>query len=75
MKLASRFEVTPELALRDKVPLAKIGRLLRHGREVEFVRYPREANHGLSRSGPPDLDGSKQRHHARVRDDVVKRRA
>ena len=24
-------------------------------REVEFVRYPREANHGLSRSGPPDL--------------------
>jgi dipeptidyl aminopeptidase/acylaminoacyl peptidase len=25
------------------------------GREVEYVRYPREANHGLSRSGPPDL--------------------
>ena len=25
------------------------------GREAEFVRYPREANHGLSRSGPPDL--------------------
>jgi len=25
------------------------------GREVEFVRYPREANHGLSRTGPPDL--------------------
>ncbi|MBI4553530.1 MAG: S9 family peptidase [Candidatus Latescibacteria bacterium] len=24
-------------------------------REVTFVRYPREANHGLSRSGPPDL--------------------
>jgi len=23
--------------------------------EVELVRYPREANHGLSRSGPPDL--------------------
>lgn len=25
------------------------------GKEVEFIRYPREANHGLSRSGPPDL--------------------
>ncbi|MBN1318589.1 MAG: prolyl oligopeptidase family serine peptidase, partial [Anaerolineales bacterium] len=25
------------------------------GREVVFVRYPRETNHGLSRSGPPDL--------------------
>ncbi len=25
------------------------------GGTVEFVRYPREANHGLSRSGPPDL--------------------
>jgi acylaminoacyl-peptidase len=25
------------------------------GQEVEFIRYPREANHGLSRSGPPDL--------------------
>ena len=25
------------------------------GCEVELVRYPREANHGLSRSGPPDL--------------------
>lgn len=24
-------------------------------KEVEFVRFPREANHGLSRSGPPDL--------------------
>jgi dipeptidyl aminopeptidase/acylaminoacyl peptidase len=24
-------------------------------REVELVRYPREANHGLSRTGPPDL--------------------
>jgi dipeptidyl aminopeptidase/acylaminoacyl peptidase len=24
-------------------------------REVVFVRYPREANHSLSRSGPPDL--------------------
>jgi dipeptidyl aminopeptidase/acylaminoacyl peptidase len=24
-------------------------------REVEFVRYPREANHNLSRGGPPDL--------------------
>src|SRR5439155_16880186 len=24
-------------------------------REVEFVRFPPEANHGLSRSGPPDL--------------------
>jgi dipeptidyl aminopeptidase/acylaminoacyl peptidase len=23
--------------------------------EVELVRYPREANHGLSRGGPPDL--------------------
>lgn len=29
--------------------------LKRLGKEVEFVRYPREANHGLSRSGPPDL--------------------
>jgi dipeptidyl aminopeptidase/acylaminoacyl peptidase len=29
--------------------------LKRLGREVEFVRFPREANHGLSRSGPPDL--------------------
>lgn len=29
--------------------------LMNLGREVEFVRYPREANHGLSRSGPPDL--------------------
>lgn len=29
--------------------------LKRQGREVELVRYPREANHGLSRSGPPDL--------------------
>jgi dipeptidyl aminopeptidase/acylaminoacyl peptidase len=29
---------------------------LRHlKREVEFVRFPAEANHGLSRSGPPDL--------------------
>jgi dipeptidyl aminopeptidase/acylaminoacyl peptidase len=25
------------------------------GKEVELVRYPREANHGLSRGGPPDL--------------------
>jgi len=25
------------------------------GKEVEFIRYPREANHGLSRGGPPDL--------------------
>jgi dipeptidyl aminopeptidase/acylaminoacyl peptidase len=25
------------------------------GREVEFVRFSREANHGLSRGGPPDL--------------------
>lgn len=25
------------------------------GKEVEFIRFPREANHGLSRSGPPDL--------------------
>lgn len=29
--------------------------LKRLGKQVEFVRYPREANHGLSRSGPPDL--------------------
>ena len=29
--------------------------LRRQGKEVEFVRYPREANHGLSRGGPPDL--------------------
>ncbi len=29
--------------------------LKRQGKHVEFVRYPREANHGLSRSGPPDL--------------------
>ncbi len=29
--------------------------LRRQGKTVEFVRYPREANHGLSRSGPPDL--------------------
>lgn len=29
--------------------------LKRQGKEVEFVRYPREANHGLSRGGPPDL--------------------
>jgi dipeptidyl aminopeptidase/acylaminoacyl peptidase len=27
--------------------------------EVELVRYPREANHGLSRSGPPDLRGDR----------------
>jgi dipeptidyl aminopeptidase/acylaminoacyl peptidase len=25
------------------------------GCPVEFIRYPREANHGLSRNGPPDL--------------------
>jgi acylaminoacyl-peptidase len=25
------------------------------GKTVEFIRYPREATHGLSRSGPPDL--------------------
>jgi dipeptidyl aminopeptidase/acylaminoacyl peptidase len=25
------------------------------GKTVEFIRYPKEANHGLSRSGPPDL--------------------
>jgi dipeptidyl aminopeptidase/acylaminoacyl peptidase len=29
--------------------------LKRLGCEVEFVRFPREANHGLSRTGPPDL--------------------
>jgi dipeptidyl aminopeptidase/acylaminoacyl peptidase len=29
--------------------------LRRQGKEVELVRYPREANHGLSRCGPPDL--------------------
>lgn len=29
--------------------------LRRLGKEVEFVRFPREANHGLSRNGPPDL--------------------
>jgi dipeptidyl aminopeptidase/acylaminoacyl peptidase len=29
--------------------------LRRLGCEVEFVRFPREANHGLSRTGPPDL--------------------
>jgi acylaminoacyl-peptidase len=29
--------------------------LRRQGREVEFVRYGREANHNLSRGGPPDL--------------------
>lgn len=29
--------------------------LKRQGKHVEFVRYSREANHGLSRSGPPDL--------------------
>ncbi|MBM3458073.1 MAG: S9 family peptidase, partial [Armatimonadetes bacterium] len=31
------------------------GALKRQEKVVEFVRYPREANHGLSRSGPPDL--------------------
>lgn len=31
------------------------GALRRLGREVVLVRYPKEANHGLSRSGPPDL--------------------
>lgn len=29
--------------------------LRRQGKTVEFLRFPREANHGLSRSGPPDL--------------------
>jgi len=29
--------------------------LKNRGCEVEFVRYGREANHGLSRGGPPDL--------------------
>lgn len=31
------------------------GALKNLGKEVEFIRFPREANHGLSRSGPPDL--------------------
>jgi len=31
------------------------GALKRLGCEVEFVRYGPEANHGLTRSGPPDL--------------------
>ncbi|MFN3689422.1 MAG: S9 family peptidase, partial [Fimbriimonadales bacterium] len=29
--------------------------LVRQGKEVRYIRYPAEASHGLSRSGPPDL--------------------